>query len=113
MVDIPVDPEVSEGVIATIMATENHWNTQDYGRILELWDENEAFPTYIAEEQGQWFVGWDRLRGYLDPPRPNPAIEALRMDFYDIQVKQDRARSRNRDLESLFRDEDDRIQADW
>ena len=88
MVDIPVDPEVSEGVIATIMATENHWNTQDYGRILELWDENEAFPTYIAEEQGQWFVGWDRLRGYLDPPRPNPAIEALRMDFYDIQVKQ-------------------------
>jgi hypothetical protein len=42
----------------------------------------------IAEEQAQWFVGWDRLRGYLDPPRPNPAIEALRMDFYDIQVKQ-------------------------
>ena len=88
MVEIPVDPEVEAGVVATIKATEGHWNSQDYSRILELWDENEAFPTYIAEEQSQWFVGWDRLRGYLDPPRPNPAIEALRMDFYDIQVKQ-------------------------
>lgn len=88
MVPISVDPEVEAGVIATIMETEKHWNSQDYRRILELWDEDEPVPTYIAEEQSQWFVGWERLREYLDPPRPNPAIEALRMDFYDIQVKQ-------------------------
>jgi len=87
-VPITVDPDVEAGVIETILETEARWNSQDFGTILELWDEDEAFPTYIAEEQAQWFVGWDRLRGYLDPPRPNPAIEALRMDFYDIQVKQ-------------------------
>lgn len=88
MVEIPVDPEVSEGVIKTLLETEKRWNSQDFATILELWDEDQAFPTYIAEEQAQWFVGWDRLRGYLDPPRPNPAIEALRMDYYDMQVKQ-------------------------
>ena len=87
-VDIPVDKEVEAGVIATLMETEKRWNSQDFATILELWDEDQEFPTYIAEEQAQWFVGWDRLRGYLDPPRPNPAIEALRMDYYDIQVKQ-------------------------
>jgi hypothetical protein len=87
-VDIPVDPEVEAGVVATLMETERRWNSQDFATILELWDEDQEVPTYIAEEQAQWFVGWDRLRGYLDPPRPNPAIEALRMDYYDIQVKQ-------------------------
>lgn len=88
IVTIPVDPEVEAGVIATLMETEKRWNSQDFATILELWDEDQAYPTYIAEEQSQWFVGWDRLREYLDPPRPNPAIEALRMDYYDIQVKQ-------------------------
>jgi len=88
MVEIPVDPEVRDGVLKTLRATEVGWSSQDFATILDLWDEDEAFPTYIAEEQAQWFVGWDRLRGYLDPPRPNPAIEALRLDYYDIQVKQ-------------------------
>jgi len=87
-VDIPVDPAVEAGVIATLMETEKRWNSQDFATILELWDEDQEVPTYIAEEQAQWFVGWERLRGYLDPPRPNPAIEALRLDYYDIQVKQ-------------------------
>jgi len=88
IVEIPVDPEVDAGVRATLMATQEGWNSQDFATILDLWDEDQEFPTYIAEEQGQWFVGWDRLRGYLGPPRPNPAIEAMRLFYYDIQVKQ-------------------------
>lgn len=88
MVPITVDPEVEAGVTATLNETARRWTSQDFATILELWDEQEAFPTYIAEEQGQWFVGWERLRGYLDPPRMNPAIEAMRLDYYDIQVKQ-------------------------
>lgn len=87
-VDIAVDPAVDAGVRATLAATQEGWNSQDFATILDLWDEEQEFPTYIAEEQGQWFVGWDRLRGYLDPPRPNPAIEAMRLYYYDIQVKQ-------------------------
>jgi hypothetical protein len=88
MVPIPVDKSVDEGVRKTLKATEEAWTSQDFAKILELWDPEQDFPTYIAEEQAQWFVGWDRLREYLDPPRPNPAIEALRLDYYDIQVKQ-------------------------
>lgn len=87
-VPIPVAAEVEAGVTATLMETEKRWNSQDFATLLELWDEQDQFPTYLAEEQSQWFVGWDRLRTYLDPPRPNPAIEVLREEYSGIQVKQ-------------------------
>jgi hypothetical protein len=85
-IDVPEDIEAE--VTAVIKGTAERWNSQDYATVLELWDPNEPYPTYLAEEQAQWFVGWDRLRGYLDPPRPNPIVEAIREDMYNIQVKQ-------------------------
>jgi hypothetical protein len=85
-IDVPKDIEAE--VTAVIKDTAERWNSQDYASLLELWDPNEPFPTYLAEEQAQWFVGWDRLRGYLDPPRPNPIVEAIREDMYNIQIKQ-------------------------
>lgn len=85
-IDVPQDVEAD--VTAVIMDTAERWNSQDYATLLALWDPNEPYPTYLAEEQAQWFVGWDRLRGYLDPPRPNPVVEAIREEMYNIQVKQ-------------------------
>jgi hypothetical protein len=85
---IDVPPEVEAGVTEVIHATADRWNSQDYATVLELWDPNEAFPTYLAEEQPQWFIGWELLRGYLDPPRPNPVVEAIREEMYNIHVKQ-------------------------
>jgi hypothetical protein len=86
--DIVVDPEVEAAVQAVIHDTAERWNSQDFATLLELWDPSEPFPTYLAEEQAQWFIGWDRLREYLDPPRANPAVEAIREEMYDIRVKQ-------------------------
>ena len=88
VVDIPVDPEVKAGVVATLMEAEKRWNSQDFATLLELWDDKDSFPTYLAEEQSQWFVGWPRLNGYLNPPKANPAIEAIREEYSGIQVKQ-------------------------
>jgi hypothetical protein len=85
---IDVAPEVEAAVIAVIHDTAARWNSQDFATLLELWDPNEPFPFYLAEEQAEWFIGWDRLRGYLDPQRPNPAVEAIREEMYDIKVKQ-------------------------
>ena len=88
MVPIPVDPDVKAGVIKTLMETEKRWNSQDFATLLELWDEKEQFPTYLAEEQSQWFVGWERMNEYLNPPKANPVVEAIREEYSDIQVKQ-------------------------
>ncbi len=86
--DIDVDPKVEADVRAVVHETAERWNSQDFASVLGLWDPNEAFPTYLAEEQAQWFIGWDRIRAYLDPPRPSPAVEVLREEMYDIRVKQ-------------------------
>lgn len=88
LVDIEVDPAIEAAVTAVVMETAERWNSQDYATVLELWDPAEPYPTYLAEEQAQWFVGWDRLNEYLDPPRPNPIVEAIREEMYDVQVKQ-------------------------
>ena len=88
LVRIDVDPVVEAAVTDVVLETAERWNSQDYSSVLELWDPNEPFPTYLAEEQAQWFVGWDRLNEYLDPPRPNPVVEAVREQMFNIQVKQ-------------------------
>jgi len=84
---IDIDPAVEADVKAVIHDTAERWNSQDFATILELWDPDEPFPTYLAEEQAQWFIGWERLRGYLDPARPNPAIEVIREEMSNIHVK--------------------------
>ena len=87
-VTIDVDPAVEAAVSAVIHDTAARWNSQNFATLLELWDPDEPFPTYLAEEQSQWFVGWDRLRAYLAPPRANPIVEAIREEMSGIQVKQ-------------------------
>ncbi len=87
-VPIEVDADIERGVTEVILDTAKRWNSQDYATVLELWDPDEAYPTYLAEEQAQWFVGWDRLNDYLDPERPNPIIDAIREEMSKIQVKQ-------------------------
>lgn len=84
---IDIAPEVESAVIDVINDTAARWNSQDFASLLELWDPDEAFPTYLAEEQAEWFIGWDRLRGYLDPQRPNPIVEAIREEMYNVKVK--------------------------
>ena len=88
MVPIEVDPQVEAGVKAVVLETAERWNSQDYATVLELWDPDEPYPTYLAEEQAQWFVGWERINDYLDPDMPNPIIEAIKEEMYNIQVKE-------------------------
>ena len=80
--------DVQVEVTAVIHATADAWNSQDYASVLKLWDPAEVTPFYLAEEQDDWFMGWDRLRAYLDPPKPSPAVQGIREAMRDIHVKQ-------------------------
>lgn len=75
-------------VEAVVHATAAAWNSQDYASVLKLWDPAEPTPFYLAEEQDDWFIGWERLRAYLDPPKPSPAVQGIREEMRDIHVKQ-------------------------
>ena len=74
-------------VRAVVHETAERWNSQDYRTVLELWDQDEEVPFYLAEEQDGWFIGWEPLRAYLAPPLPSPVMEGLREEMYDISVK--------------------------
>jgi hypothetical protein len=84
---IEIDPAVEAAVQAVVYETAERWNSQNFATILELWDPDEPYPTYLAEEQSQWFIGWERLNEYLDPPKANPVVEAIREEMSDIRVK--------------------------
>lgn len=72
---------------AVIHATAEAWNSQDFRNVLALWDPDEPVPFYLAEEQDDWFIGWDGLRNYLVPAKPNPAVQGIREEMRDIHVK--------------------------
>ena len=74
-------------VKALVHETAERWNSQDYRTVLELWDQDEEVPFYLAEEQDGWFIGWEPLRAYLAPPMPSPVMEGLREEMHDISVK--------------------------
>ncbi|MDE0244429.1 MAG: nuclear transport factor 2 family protein [Gammaproteobacteria bacterium] len=76
-----------EAVRALVHETADRWNSQDFRTVLELWDADEEVPFYLAEEQDDWFIGWEQLKDYLDPPLPSPAVEGLREEMRDISVK--------------------------
>ena len=76
-----------EAVRALVHETADRWNSQDFRTVLELWDPDEEVPFYLAEEQDDWFIGWEPLKDYLDPPLPSPAVEGLREEMRDISVK--------------------------
>jgi ketosteroid isomerase-like protein len=74
-------------VEAVIHDTADAWNSQDYASVLKLWDPAEPMPFYLAEEQDDWFIGWEPLRNYLAPPKPSPAVQGIREEMRDIHVK--------------------------
>jgi ketosteroid isomerase-like protein len=83
-----VDAATRAEIEAVIHATAEAWNSQDFRNVLALWDPDEPVPYYLAEEQDDWFIGWDALRGYLAPAKPSPAVQGIREEMRDIHVKQ-------------------------
>ena len=52
------------------------WNSQNYGRLKELWDNDDPEPFYLAEEQHDWVLGWKQLEKYWEPVPGKRSIEA-------------------------------------
>lgn len=82
-----IQAAVQAEVTAVIHETAERWNSQDFASVLGLWDPDEATPFYLAEEQRQWFIGWEALRNYLDPPKPTPVVQGIREEMRNIHVK--------------------------
>jgi len=67
---------------------EKVWNSQQLARLKEFWDEEDADPFYLAEEQDDWKFGWEAVERYWEPAPGKSALESIMMRYRDFRVKQ-------------------------
>lgn len=72
---------------AVLSQAEEIWNSQDYARLKELWDTDDAEPFYLAEEQDDWLFGWEQLEKYWVPVPGKRSVEAIHMHYYNVHAK--------------------------
>ena len=63
------------------------WNSQDYARLKEYWDEDDPEPFYLAEEQDDWKFGWEAVEKYWVPNPDKSALESIWMRYRNIRAK--------------------------
>ena len=85
----PSSESVTEEIVALLRETEEIWASQDTQRLKELWDLEDEEPIYLAGEQPNFWIGWEQINAYLDPPKGmKRPTQAIRVKFYDITVRQ-------------------------
>lgn len=78
--------EVYEAIDRVLKTTREIWNSQDFGRLKEVWDGDDPEPWYVPEEIEQPFFAWPALEKYWNPGRK--VLEGFRWDYDNLRVKQ-------------------------
>jgi len=70
---------------AVLRRTEDIWNSQDFGRLKEVWDASDREPWYVPEEIETPFFSWPEIERYWSPGRK--VLRAFRWQFSNLRVK--------------------------
>lgn len=82
----PVDKgPLYQEIEAVLEQTRDIWNSQDFGRLKEVWDADDPEPWYVPEEVEQPFFSWGQIEEYWNPGRKT--LDAFRWDFSNLRVK--------------------------
>ena len=85
----PVPPEkqtpLFREIEAVLKQTEEIWNSQDFGRLKEVWDADDPEPWYVPEEIPEPFYSWPEIERYWNPGRK--VLDAFRWEFSNLKVK--------------------------
>lgn len=71
---------------AVLRRTAEIWNSQEFGRLREVWDADDPEPWYVAEEISEPFRSWPEIENYWSPKGPR-VLDAFRWAFSDLRVK--------------------------
>jgi hypothetical protein len=80
-------PEVQAEVAAVIHQMSALFTDLKGPKPLTLFDRAEPAPQYLAEEQGDWMIGWEKLDWYFNTPERNAVVEAMDMNPSNIRVR--------------------------
>jgi hypothetical protein len=78
--------EVYRAIDELLKTTREIWNSQDFGRLKEVWDGDDPEPWYVPEEIETPFFAWPALEKYWNPGRK--VLEGFRWDYDNLRVKQ-------------------------
>lgn len=74
--------EISE----VLNETQKIWNSQDYGRLKDVWDADDAEPWYIPEEIAEPFYSWPEIEKYWTRGG-GQVLRAFRWQYSNLKVK--------------------------
>lgn len=80
-----VKDELYREIEAVLNQTREIWNSQDFGRLKEVWDADDPQPWYVPEEIPEPFFSWPQIDKYWNPGRKT--LKAFRWDYSDLRVK--------------------------
>lgn len=80
-------PEVAVEVAAVIHRMSEMFTSLDGPQPIELFDRNDPAPQYLAEEEPDWMIGWDKLEWYFTDPARFAVVEAMDMNPSNIRVR--------------------------
>lgn len=78
--------EVYAAIDGVLQTTREIWNSQDFGRLKEVWDGDDPEPWYVPEEIEAPFFAWPQLEKYWSPGRK--VLKGFRWDYDNLRVKQ-------------------------
>lgn len=80
-------PEVQKEVEAMVHRMSAMFTDLKGPQPLELFDRNDPAPQYLAEEQPDWMIGWDKLEWYFNSAERKAVVEAMDMNPSNIRVR--------------------------
>lgn len=80
-------PEVRTEVEAAVRRMSAMFTDLKGPKPIELFDRAEPAPQYLAEEQPDWMIGWDKLEWYFNTPARNAVVQAMDMNPSNIRVR--------------------------
>jgi hypothetical protein len=83
---IAKDQQLTAEIDAALNNYEALWDRQNAAELIEMWDTDDDQPFYLAEEQDEWRIGWEQVKGYFDPPGES-TVDAIRMRFDGVQAR--------------------------
>lgn len=83
---VAMNQELTAEIDAALNEYEELWDKQDPAGLMALWDQADAEPFYLAEEQDEWRIGWEQLKDYWAPSGPANS-RSIRMRFDGVQAR--------------------------
>jgi len=80
-------PSVQTEVEAVILQMSAMFTDLKGPQPIELFDRSEPAPQYLAEEQPDWMIGWEKLEWYFNSPQRKASVQAMDMKPSNIRVR--------------------------